>query len=320
MNASPLPDLDALRTGGKAALARTLAKLERLAGEPEAAALLDAADAAPRGEVLGLTGPPGVGKSTLTGALVRGFRARGQTVGVIAVDPSSMRSGGALLGDRARIPSDPDDQGLFIRSYAARDRLGGLSDLAFGATILMRALFDRVIVETVGVGQSEADVAIIGDTILLAVQPASGDALQFIKAGVMELPDIIAVTKGDLGAPARRARDDLESALTLASSDEDWSVPVSVVSSETGEGLDALTGHLIAHSAHLRDSGGLAARRRRQSDARVEAMLKARFGSEGARAARRFLAAAEGGPFGREAEAARRLRAGLAASLTLDQG
>jgi len=300
------PDLPSLRAGGKPGLARALARLERAAGTADAARLLDAADAAPKGEVLGLTGPPGVGKSTLTGALVRMFRDRGLTVGVVAVDPSSMRSGGALLGDRARIPSDPEDGGLFIRSFAARDRLGGLSELAFGAVVLMRALFDRVIVETVGVGQSEADVALVGDTILLAVQPASGDALQFIKAGVMELPDVVAVTKADIGPAARRARDELESALTLASREEaGWTSPVALISSQTGEGLDALAGHLSAHSAFMRQDGRLERRRQVQAEARIEAALRSRFGTEGVRAARRSgVLGSNGGPFSREAAAA----------------
>ncbi|RXF73021.1 ArgK/MeaB family GTPase [Hansschlegelia zhihuaiae] len=313
MTHAALPDLDALRGAGKPGLARALARLERAAGSEEAIRLLDAADAAPRGEVLGLTGPPGVGKSTLTGALVRAFRARGESVGVIAVDPSSTRSGGALLGDRARIPTDPEDRDVFVRSYAARDRLGGLSDLAFGAAILMRALYDRVIVETVGVGQSEADVALVGDTILLAVQPASGDALQFIKAGVMELPDVVAVTKADLGQPARRARDDLESAMSLSGAgDPGWEPPVALVSSETGEGLDALVEHLRAHSRFLGSDGRLDRRRSRQAEARLEAALKGRFGAEGLRAARPLLAGLEGGPFAREAEVSRTLSARLA--------
>ena len=298
-------DLHALRDGGKPALARALARLEREAGREQAAALLDVADGSPKGQVLGLTGPPGVGKSTLTGALVKAFRSKGETVGVIAVDPSSTRSGGALLGDRARIPTDPDDRGVFVRSFAARDRLGGLSDLAFGATVLMRALFDRVIVETVGVGQSEADVALVGDTILLAVQPASGDALQFIKAGVMELPDVVAVTKADLGRPARRARDDLESAMSLSGAAEPgWEPPVALVSSDSGEGLVALISHLKAHSQFLAAEGRLDARRKRQAEARLEAAIKGRFGTEGLKAVRPLLAGLEGGPFARERQAA----------------
>jgi LAO/AO transport system kinase len=314
VTASPFPDLRSLREAGKPGLARALARLERGAGGEEAARLLDAAEAAPRGEVLGLTGPPGVGKSTLTGALAQAFRARGETVGVIAVDPSSSRSGGALLGDRARIPTDPEDRDVFVRSYAARDRLGGLSDLAFGATILMRALYDRVVVETVGVGQSEADVALVGDTILLAVQPASGDALQFIKAGVMELPDVVAVTKSDLGQPARRARDDLEGALSLTGAVEPgWEPPVALVSSDTGEGLDALIEHLRAHSRFIAAEGRRERRRRAQAEGRLAASLKGRFGAEGLAAARPLLAGLEGGPFAREASVARALSRRLSA-------
>ena len=135
---------------------------------------------------------------------------------MIAVDPSSRRSGGALLGDRARIAADPDDAGVFIRSMAARRRLGGLADLTFPALVLLRAGFDRVLVETVGVGQSETEIADCADLVVLCVQPASGDALQFIKAGVMEAPDLVLVTKGDLGAPARRAAADVRGALSLA--------------------------------------------------------------------------------------------------------
>ncbi|GLK80059.1 ArgK/MeaB family GTPase [Methylopila turkensis] len=313
MSTPSFPDLASLRTSGKAGLARALARLERSAGTEEAAALLDAAEAEPKGDVLGLTGPPGVGKSTLTGALVRAFRGRGMSVGVIAVDPSSMRSGGALLGDRARIPTDPDDRDVFVRSLAARDRLGGLSDLAFGGVLLLRALFDRVIVETVGVGQSEADVALVADTILLAVQPASGDALQFIKAGVMELPDVVAVTKADLGAPAFRARDDLESALTLASPGRDaWRAPVTLVSSETGEGLDSLVALIEEHAAFLREGDRRAQRRAAQSEARLKAALKGRFGTAGLAAAGPILAGLSGGPAMREAKAAAELSARLA--------
>lgn len=314
MTAQPFPDLASLRTSGKPGLARALARLERGAGGAEAALLLDAAHADPKGDVLGLTGPPGVGKSTLTGALVKAFRARGLTIGVIAVDPSSTLSGGALLGDRARIPTDPNDQGVFVRSLAARDRLGGLSDLAFGAVVLMRALFDRVIVETVGVGQSEADVALVADTILLAVQPASGDALQFIKAGVMELPDVVAVTKADLGAAASRARDDLESAMTLTSTGHGaWRAPVTLVSSETGEGLETLAALVDDHAAYLKEGDRLSRRRAAQTEARLRAALKARFGTAGLAAAAPLLADASRGPFAREAEVSKDLSARLAA-------
>ncbi len=180
--------LAALASGGKPALAAALAALERAPEDESTLALLDAAYAAPRGQVVGVTGPPGVGKSTLLGALIALWRGEGQSVGVIAVDPSSRRSGGALLGDRTRLRTDPADAGVFVRSMAARDKLGGLAALTHSAMVLMRALFDRVLIETVGVGQSETDVAGAADTVVLCVQPGSGDSLQFMKAGIVEIP------------------------------------------------------------------------------------------------------------------------------------
>ena len=140
-------------------------------------------------------------------------------MGVIAVDPSSRRSGGALLGDRTRIETDPADPGVFVRSMAARRRLGGVADLTFPAAVLMRACFDWVIVETVGVGQSEVEIADCADLVVFCAQPGSGDALQFMKAGVMEMPDVVLVTKGDLGAPASRAAADVRGALSLAAAE-----------------------------------------------------------------------------------------------------
>ena len=154
-----------------------------------------------------------MGKSTLLSALLREWRARGRTVAVLAVDPSSKRSGGALLGDRARIEHDPADRDVFIRSMAAGERLGGLAPATRAAAQALANAFDVVVIETVGVGQSETDVAEAADTVAVIVQPGSGDALQFLKAGIMEVPDVLVVTKADLGAPARRAEQDLRAAL-----------------------------------------------------------------------------------------------------------
>jgi LAO/AO transport system kinase len=292
---SPAERLAALAAGGKPALARALAAIETDGDGAALAALLDAAAAAPGGHVIGLTGPPGVGKSTLTAALLKSFRAAGDTVGVIAVDPSSRLTGGALLGDRTRIRTDPSDDGVFIRSMAARDRLGGLSDHAVAAAVLMRAVRDRVVVETVGVGQSEGDVAAVADTIVLCIQPGSGDSLQFMKAGVMELPDIVVVTKADTGAPARRARADVEGALSLAHP-AGRTPPVVLVSAADGEGLDELAAEI---DAHRHDAAAVAARRR---DAQPRAWLadavRARFGTHGLSATDLDAAlAAAGGPF-----------------------
>ncbi|HEX2015214.1 MAG TPA: GTP-binding protein, partial [Solirubrobacteraceae bacterium] len=163
--------------------------------------------------VIGVTGPPGAGKSTLLSALVRTWRQAGRSVAVLAVDPSSKRSGGALLGDRARIDYDPADDSVFIRSTAAGERLGGLAPATRAGAHALAAAFDVVVIETVGVGQSETEVAEVADTVAVIVQPGSGDALQFLKSGIMEIPDVLVVTKSDLGQVAQRARRDLLAAL-----------------------------------------------------------------------------------------------------------
>jgi LAO/AO transport system kinase len=171
------------------------------------------------GHLVGLTGPPGAGKSTLLSALLHAWRGSGgeaggrRTVAVLAVDPSSRRSGGSLLGDRARIDFDPADRGVLIRSTAAGERLGGLARATRAAAHALAAAFDVVVIETVGVGQAETEIADVADTITVVVQPGSGDVLQFLKAGIMEIPDVLVVTKADLGQIAMRTRRDLSAAL-----------------------------------------------------------------------------------------------------------
>ena len=311
MKPNRFPTLATIATGGKRAVAAALTLIETARGTEELAALLDDAVASARAHVTGLTGPPGVGKSTLTKALMRAWREAGESVAVVAVDPSSRVSGGALLGDRARIVSDPNDPKVFIRSMAARDRLGGLSDDTIAAVALLRALYDRVLVESVGIGQSEADIAFVADTMVLCIQPASGDSLQFMKAGVMELPDVVAVTKADIGAAANRARGEAEGALTLFSRDTGgWQPPVVLVSASRGDGLTDLTEVLARHEAYLAGAGRLHARRARQQEMWIAESVRARFGTAGLRAARHVTA--DGGPFARErkiaAELERRLR------------
>ncbi len=222
------------------------------AARRQAAALLRAvAPAALGGEapghVVGVTGPPGAGKSTLLSELVRTWRADGRSVAVLAVDPSSKRSGGSLLGDRARIAFDPADPAVFIRSTAAAGALGGLAPATREAAAALAAAFDVVVVETVGVGQSETDVAEVADTVAVVVQPGSGDALQFLKSGIMEIPDVLVVTKADLGEIALRARRDLHAALRSVGGPE---TPVLAVSSlPPAAGIDALVAALDAHRA-----------------------------------------------------------------------
>ncbi|MEA2429441.1 MAG: GTPase [Thermoleophilaceae bacterium] len=195
--------------------------------------------------VVGLTGPPGAGKSSLLSALVKEWRGRGLSVAVLAVDPSSKRSGGSLLGDRARIEHDPRDDGVLIRSTAAGTRLGGLAAPTREAIEALAPAFDVVVVETVGVGQSETDVEEVADTVAVVVQPGSGDTLQFLKAGIMEVPDVLVVTKADLGQIALRARRDLSSALRALGS-RDTPV-VSVSSLPPPSGVDELADALRAH-------------------------------------------------------------------------
>jgi LAO/AO transport system kinase len=208
---------------------------------------------------------------------------------VIAVDPSSRRSGGALLGDRVRIDTDPEDQGVFVRSMAARDRLGGLAAMTTAAVVLMRAVHDLVIVETVGVGQSETEISEVGDTVLLCVQPGSGDSLQYMKAGIAEIPDIAVVNKADLGAPAKRTRADLTAALTTtgATAAQGWQVPVLAISARDDEGMAALLERIQAHWSYLR-AGPLYARRQAQAAGWLEAAIREAYGRVGLERLRRL--------------------------------
>src|SRR4051812_12667220 len=227
--------------------------------------------------LVGVTGPPGAGKSTLLSALVRAWREGGRTVAVLAVDPSSKRSGGALLGDRARIDHDPRDDGVLIRSTAAGGRLGGLAAATREAAEALAPAYDVVGIETGGVGQSETDVEDVCDTVAGVVQPAAGDVLQFLKAGIMEVPDLLVVTKADLGEVATRSRRDLGQALKAVGSAE---VPVMAVSSvPPPSGIEELADALDAH----RDRSDLTARRVR---ARRGAALREFMAEHGERALR----------------------------------
>jgi LAO/AO transport system kinase len=304
-----LPVLEDLRGGDKRLIARALAAIEARADADATAALLDEACAAPRAYVVGLTGPPGVGKSTLINQLIVRARGRGETVGVLAVDPSSRRSGGALLADRARIATDPTDRGVYVRSMAARDRLGGLADQTVAAMVLMRAIYDRVIVESVGIGQSECDISFVSDTLVLCVQPSSGDSLQFMKAGVTELPDIIAVTKADLGEPAQRARSELDLALRL-SGETDFRRSVVLVAALQRVGLEDLETAIGAHRRWLADNDRLGRKREDQQTAWVDDTVRSRFGTVGLAAARR-LAIRAAGPFATERAISQELAARL---------
>ncbi len=279
---TPVPKLTLAELTGKAKVAAALSEAERSFADPGIAALLDEAYENPKGLVLGITGPPGAGKSTLINALIAEWRAVGQTVAVVAVDPSSRTSGGALLGDRVRMRTDPEDSGVFVRSVAARGRLGGLAGIAFPATALLRALYDRVIVESVGVGQSETDIATVSDTVVLCIQPASGDSLQFMKAGIAEIPDIAVVTKADMGAAATRALADLKGAFALSHRDPGtWEPECLSISAASRDSLCPLFAAFGRHEAWLGQERRLAAAREVKARAWLESELAAEFGRKG---------------------------------------
>jgi GTPase len=222
------------------------------------------------GQIIGITGPPGAGKSTLLSALLHAWRERGATVAMLAVDPSSRRSGGSLLGDRARIEFDPADRGVFIRSTAAGERLGGIAWGTRAAAQALAAAFDVVVIETVGVGQAETEVGEVADTVVVVVQPGSGDVLQFLKSGIMEIPDVLVVTKADLGQVALNARRDLSAAARSLGTRSTRVLAVASLPPPTGvqELLDALA----QHWRELGEDGGRELAQRRLSARRAGAL------------------------------------------------
>jgi LAO/AO transport system kinase len=281
---------DGVRAGDKAALSRALNLIENKLPEQERKvtellALLAQGSDPSGGLRAGLTGPPGVGKSSLVAVLARELRARGKSVGVVAVDPSSVQSGGALLGDRARMAFDPNDRGLFVRSLATQGALGGLAHPTHAAVEVLGAAYDVVLVETVGVGQTEVAVANVVDSVVLIVQPGSGDVLQFLKAGVMEIPDLLVVNKADHGQSAARAASDLKSALATLRQvgARDAAMQVLLTSARDQQGIDTLADALLAQHAAL-GQGEVLARRQRGRLAWAIDWLARRVGTLGVEA------------------------------------
>lgn len=211
-------------------------------------------------ELIGLTGAPGAGKSTLTNALCSELRSRDRTVGVLAIDPTSPYSGGAILGDRVRMTDHAGDDSVFVRSMATRGQLGGLTVATPEAVRVLDAVgFDTVVVETVGVGQVEVDIARTADTTVVVVNPRWGDSVQTAKAGLMEVADIFVVNKADRDGAAQTRRD-LESMVSMAS-DRSWTPPVVSTVATEREGVEELADALAAHRRHLVESGELERRR-----------------------------------------------------------
>jgi LAO/AO transport system kinase len=225
--------------------------------------------------VVGVTGPPGVGKSSLISALVRHVREAGRTVGVISVDPSSPFTQGALLGDRIRLSDHFLDPGVFIRSMGTRGHLGGLAEATLQAALLLDAAGkDLVLLETVGAGQSEVEVIGIADTVLLVLMPGSGDSVQALKAGIMEIPDVIAINKMDHPA-AKTMLNEVRSILAL-DRESAWRPPIVLTEAVRGENVAELWAKVEEHRAHLESEGLLEERRRRNLAGEVFAAASSR--------------------------------------------
>jgi LAO/AO transport system kinase len=269
-------------SGDRLALARLITHVEnRTPAVPEIMKAVHAR--AQAAYVVGVTGPPGAGKSTVVDRLTARLRAENRTVGIVAVDPSSPFTGGAVLGDRIRMQAHALDPGVFIRSMATRGSLGGLAR-ATGEVVKLLAAFghDDVLIETVGVGQTELDIMKIADTTVVVLVPESGDAIQTMKAGLMEAADIFAVNKADrAGAPALMAELKFAAHLHYASSasrkDVDWEIPVLSMEAQNDVGMAELLAAIRRHRAALETSGALAARRRRRVRDELESLLVEEF-------------------------------------------
>jgi GTPase len=266
--------VEGVRGGDRRALARAISLIED--GDPLAYELVRALyPDTGRAYAVGITGPPGVGKSSLLSALVRLLREAGRTVGVISVDPSSPFTKGALLGDRIRLADHFLDPGVFIRSMGTRGHLGGLAEATLQAMLVLDAAGkDVVFLETVGAGQSEVEVIGIADTVVLVLMPGSGDSVQALKAGIMEIPDVLAINKKDHPA-AKTMLTEVRSVLGL-DPDRAWKPPIVLTEALRGEGVPDLWAKIEEHRAHLEAGGELEQRRRRNLAGEVFAVASAR--------------------------------------------
>jgi LAO/AO transport system kinase len=266
--------LEGVRSGDRRALARTITLIEN--SDPLAYELVrELYPDTGRAYSVGITGPPGVGKSTLIAALIRHLRAQDKTIGVVSVDPSSPFTQGALLGDRIRLADHFLDPGVFIRSMGSRGHLGGIAEATLQALLVLDAAGrDLLFLETVGTGQSEVEVIGVADTVVLVLMPGSGDSVQALKAGIMEIPDVIVVNKRDHPA-AKTMLNEVRSILSL-DRERDWRPPIVLTEALTGDGIEELWDKVAGHRAHLESNGLLDERRRKNLAGEVFAVASSR--------------------------------------------
>ena len=284
--ASPAEIADGVRRGDRRALALAFNLLDDQRPDSQELARCLMTELLPTytastAHLIGITGPPGVGKSSLTAALIAHWQHQGKRIGVLAVDPSSPVSGGALLGDRLRMTNDLDDASVFIRSLSNRGQFGGLSQEVLPMSLVMLCWFDIVVVETVGVGQREVDIANSCDTTCFVAQPGSGDSIQFLKAGILEVPHIVIVNKQDMGALATRTLSELTGVLNLNHPDGGWTVPVLATSATNRSGIAELTDALAAHHTHLIRNNTLQSRRQHHQASWLKRCIEDDFGKNG---------------------------------------
>ena len=242
---------------------------------------LDVLHSKAKSHVIGITGPPGAGKSSLVDKLIGEIRKNKKSVGIIAIDPSSSKSGGALLGDRTRLLLDPNDNDVFVRSMAAKDFLGGLSELTFPTMTVMRSIFDFVIIETVGVGQSETNVKDLVDSVILCVQPGSGDTIQFMKSGIFEIPDIVVVTKSDIEKIANLTYSELNKSKNYFKSTNDWNIEIIKTSVVKNIGIDFLFKEIDRRWLWLKKNKKIQHQRMDQDISWITKTIMREFGTNG---------------------------------------
>jgi len=274
--AKAAPLAERLIAGDKRALARAITLIE--SDDPAGWELVrEVYPRTGKARIVGFTGPPGVGKSTLIGALTAELRKSDRAIAVLSIDPSSPFTHGALLGDRVRLSDHFLDPGVFIRSMASRGALGGLSEAALQVALVMDAAGkDDVLIETVGVGQAEIDIVDHADTIVLALMPGSGDSIQALKAGVMEIPDVIVVNKADHPMTDTMVRE-VRGVLALSQDPEGWKVPILRTEASRGEGVEELAEQIGAHREFIEERGTLAERRARNLRSEVLGIATSRM-------------------------------------------